>query len=146
MSWPMSGDAPLRIPSPWRNAWYQAVTSVVPGRKRKEHRVERFGLFTYRPLAVQPGSFLEQVQRVSADGQVFLLARPLRALMDLVCLMKIEWQGMGWIEQSLRVDRDAFNDVTGADLRALSNVYKHQRVREFLQELQRALGLEPGDE
>ena len=124
----------------------RTVTSVVPGRKRKEHRVERFGLFTYRPLAVQPGSFLEQVQRVSADGQVFLLARPLRALMDLVCLMKIEWQGMGWIEQSLRVDRDAFNDVTGADLRALSNVYKHQRVREFLQELQRALGLEPGDE
>ena len=124
----------------------RTVTSVVPGRKRKEHRVERFGLFTYRPLAIQPGGFLEQVQRVSADGQVFLLARPLRALMDLVCLMKIKWQGMGWIEQGLRVDHDAFNDVTGADLRVLSAVYKNQRVREFLQELQRALGLEPGDE
>ena len=124
----------------------RTVTSIVPGRKRKEHHVERFGLFTYRPLAVLPGGFLEQVQRVSADGQVFLLARPLRALMDLVCLMKIEWQGMGWIEQSLRVDRDAFNDVTGADLRALSAVYKNQRVQEFLQELQRALEMEPGDE
>jgi hypothetical protein len=124
----------------------RTVTSIVPGRKRKEHQVERFGLFTYRPLPVQPGGFLEQVQRVSSDGQAFLLARPLRALMDLVCLSKIEWKGMGWIEQGLRVDRDMFNDVTGADLRALSAVYKNQRVRDFLQELQRALQLEPGDE
>lgn len=124
----------------------RTVTSIVPGRKRKEHRVERFGLFTYRPMAVLPGGFLEQVQRVSDDGQVFLLAAPLRALMDLVCLKKVEWQGMGWIEQGLRVDPDALNDVTGADMRALSAVYKHQRAREFLQELQQALGLEAGHE
>ena len=118
------------------------VTSILPGRKRKEYRHERYGLFTYRPLAVQAGSFLEQVRREQADGQTFLLAAPLRALIDLVCLRKIEWQGMDWLEQGLRIDREVWREVSGSDLNALKAVYRHQRVQHFLDALALALNLE----
>jgi len=130
----------------WVPEAVHTVTSVLPGRKRKEYRHDRFGLFTYCPLAIRPGGFLEQVQRIQADGQTFLLAAPLRALMDLVCLKKIEWQGMNWIERGLRIDREVWRDVTSAELRALKAVYRHQRVQRFLNELEIALGLQPSHE
>ena len=130
----------------WVPEAVHTVTSVLPGRKRKDYRHDRFGLFTYRPLAIGPGAFLEQVQRIQADGQTFLLAGPLRALLDLVCLKKIEWQGMAWLEHGLRIDREVWHEVTGAELHALNAVYRHQRVQRFLNELEGALGLEPGHE
>lgn len=118
------------------------TTSILPGRKAKEYRHDQFGLFTFHSLAIQTGFFLEQVQRIVADKQSFLLATPVRAFMDLVCFRKIEWQGMDWIEHGMRIDREVWNQVTGAQLQALKNVYKHHRVRRFLNELEIALGLE----
>ena len=117
------------------------TASIVPGRKVREFRHERLGLFTFQPLAIQRGSFLELVRRVEVSGQSFLVAQPLRALLDLVCLKKIEWQGFAWIEQSLRVDVDALKKLTGAELRTLKDVYKHQRMRTFISELEKSLGL-----
>ena len=117
------------------------TASIVPGRKTKEFRHERFGLFTFHPLAIQQGSFLELVLRVEASSQSFLVAEPLRALMDLVCLRKVEWQGLAWIEQGLRVGTDVLNKITGAELRTLKDVYKHERMRNFISELERSLGL-----
>jgi hypothetical protein len=117
------------------------TASIAPGRKAKEFRHQRFGLFTFHPLAIQRGSFLELVRRVEASGQSFLVAEPLRALMDLVCFRKVEWQGLGWIEQGLRIDADALHMVAGADLRTLQNVYKHQRVCDFIRELGQSLGV-----
>jgi len=117
------------------------TTSIVPGRKMKEFRHERLGLFSFQPLAIQRGCFLELVRRIETIGQSFLVAQPLRALLDLVCLKKIEWQGIAWIEQGLRVDAGTLNKVTGAELRTLKEVYKHQRVRKFISELEQSLGL-----
>lgn len=126
----------------WVPEAVHTTTSILPGRKRKDYRHERFGLFTYRPLAIRPGAFLEQVRREQAEGQTFLLAGPLRAFMDLVCLKKIEWQGMSWIERGLRIDREVWREVTGAELRALKTVYRHHRVQRFLNELETGLSLE----
>lgn len=117
------------------------TASIVPGRKIKEFQHERLGLFTFHPLAVQTGYFLELVRRVQAGGQTFLIAQPLRALLDLVCLKKTGWQGFAWIEQGLRIDVDALNRVTGAELRTLKYVYKHERVQRFIAELEKSLGL-----
>lgn len=117
------------------------TASIAPGRKVKEFRHERLGLFTFHPLAIRPGCFLELVRRVEGGGQAFLVAQPLRALLDLVCLKKIQWQGFAWLEHGLRVDVDALNKVTGAELRTVKEVYKHQRVRKFISELEYSLGL-----
>lgn len=117
------------------------TASIVPGRKAKEFRHERLGLFTFYPLAIQRGSFLELVRRVETNGQSFLVAEPLRALMDFVCLKKVEWQGFSWIEQGLRVGADALNQVTGTELRTLKEVYKHERVRNFIGKMEQSLEL-----
>ena len=117
------------------------TTSIVPGRKVKEFRHEELGLFTFHPLAIQQGSFLELVRRVEVNRQSFLVAQPLRALMDLVCLKKIQWQDFAWIEQGLRVDVDALKKVTADELCTLKDVYKHQRVRHFIGELEQSLEL-----
>ena len=121
-----------------------STASVVPGRKAKEFNYESLGRFTFHPLAIQAGYFLELVERVNLGEQPVLMARPVRALLDLVCLRKMEWQGLAWLVQGMRIDEDVLNQVTGAELRTLKQVYKHKRVKRFIAQLEIALGLEPG--
>jgi hypothetical protein len=116
------------------------TASVTPGRKSASCDHALFGNFTFHPLAIQDGCFLERVERRQADHQTFLLASPVRALLDLVCLRKSEWQGMGWLTEGLRIDHELLRGVTGADLRTLASVYKQKRVRDFLKNLARELG------
>ncbi len=120
------------------------TTSIVPGRKSKDFKHEQMGRFTFHPLAIQKGHFLELVERIQLGGQNLLMASPIRALLDLVCQKKIEWQGLAWIEQGMRIDDEVLGRVTSADLRTLKQVYKHKRVQHFLDELEAAWGLEPG--
>jgi len=118
------------------------TASVVPGRKSKDFNCEPLGRFTFHPLAIRPGYFLELVERVQLGEQAVLMARPVRALLDLVCLKKMDWQGLSWLVQGMRIDEEMLNRVTGAELRTLKQVYKHQRVQNFITELEVALGLE----
>jgi hypothetical protein len=120
------------------------TASIVPGRKAKEINHDQLGLFTFNPLALHTGYFLELVNRVQLDDQPVLIASPIRALLDLVCFRKLEWQGLSWIEQGMRIDKESLKIVTGADLGILKQVYKHKQVTHFLSELEVALGLEPG--
>lgn len=54
------------------------TTSIVPGRKAKKYSHEQFGQFTFNPLAIQQGYFLELVNRIQVDKQTFLVAKPAR--------------------------------------------------------------------
>jgi len=121
-----------------------STASVMPGRKAKEFNYEALGRFTFHPLAIQTGYYLELVERVQLGEQPALIARPIRALLDLICLRKMEWQGLAWLVQGMRIDEDVLNQVTGAELRTLQQVYKHKRVKRFIAQLEIALGLEPG--
>lgn len=116
------------------------TASVTPERKSREYEHAVFGHFSFHPLATRPGYFLELVEREKSGKQTMLVARPIRALMDLVCLKKAEWQGMDWLQESLRIEYEALRQVTGAEIRTLKRVYKHQRVIRFLDALARELG------
>ena len=116
------------------------TASVTPGRKSLEYEHAVFGHFSFHSLATQPGYFLELVERQQSKAQTMLVAKPVRALMDLVCLKKAEWQGMDWLQESLRIDDEYLQQVTGADIRTLKLVYKHNRVIRFLDSLARELG------
>jgi hypothetical protein len=117
-----------------------STASVTPGRKSHSYEHPLFGSFTFHPLAIQDGYFLERVERQQIDHQTFLLASPLRALLDLVCLRKTAWQGLGWLTEGLRIDHELLRGVTGADIRTLASVYKQKRVQGFLKALARELG------
>jgi len=114
---------------------------VVPGRKSRDYEHEQMGKFTFHPLAIDKGYFLELVERVQVNQQTMLVAKPIRALMDLVCLRKMDWRGLDWIETGLRIDREYLQSVTGDELNTLKRVYKQKKVQKFLTELELALEL-----
>ncbi|GMR18408.1 MAG: hypothetical protein BMS9Abin33_0819 [Gammaproteobacteria bacterium] len=116
------------------------TASVTPNRKSIKYEHSTFGNFSFHPLATQPGYFLELVDREQSKDQTMFVAKPIRALMDLVCLKKVEWQGMDWLQESLRIDYEYLRQVTGADIRTLKLVYKHKRVIRFLDSLAMELG------
>ena len=116
------------------------TASVTPGRKSLEYDHPAYGRFSFHPLAIQPGYFLELVARLQITGQTMLVAEPFRALMDLVCLRKVEWQGLDWLIEGMRIDYEYLRGITSADIRTLTSVYKQKRMQRFLESLARESG------
>lgn len=124
----------------WIPESVRTIACVTPGTKSFEYDNEYFGRFTFRPLATEPGHFLELVDRLMVDQQAALVAQPARALLDLVCERKVEWQGLRWIVESLRIEPESLRKITSADIRTLALTYKQKRVKEFLSSLAKELG------
>jgi len=123
----------------WIPESVQTIASIVPGRKSKHFDDERMGRFTFHPLAVRPGYFLELVERGEGEGQSFLVASPQRALLDLVCQRKLEWQGIDWFQNGLRIEREYLDAITSDDIQILKLVYKQQRMQGFLAAMEKVL-------
>lgn len=126
----------------WIPEAVQVTASIVPGSKSSNFENSELGHFSFHPLSTQQGHFLELVARTTIDHQTFLVAEPLRALLDLVCLRKLEWQGFDWLEQGMRIEPDLLHSVTGAQLRTLKLVYKQKRMQDFIRNMEKALGME----
>jgi len=60
------------------------------------------------------------------------VARPLRALMDLVAFRKAAWTGLDWITSGLRIDRERLSTIGSRDFQQLKPVYKHKAARSFI--------------
>lgn len=116
--------------------------SAVPGRKSRQFQDNRNGLFTFHPLPVHRLHFLELVKRYQENGQTMLIASPLRALMDLICLRKESWKGLAWLVEGVRIDPDALFAVRQEEIEILKLVYKHQQVQQFIEEMKKELALD----
>lgn len=110
--------------------------SVVPGRRRLEVDLAVLGLFRFYPLALRPGYFLEAVDRHIFAGQATLVAQPLRALLDIVCLRKLEISSIRTLTQSMRIDDELLMQTQAATWQALQRVYAHKRMTTAIQVLQ----------
>jgi len=117
------------------------TASISPGRKTKRYVNEVLGSFSFHPLAINRGYFLEMVERVEVEGQSMFVAKPERALLDLVCLRKMSWKGLKWIERSLRIDHDYLRSIKRQDTEILKLVYKQNRVQRFLNGLCKELNI-----
>lgn len=113
--------------------------SVVPGRRRLEVNHAVFGLFRFYPLALRPGYFLEAVDQHTFAGQTALVAQPLRALLDIICLRKLEIGSIGDLTQSMRIDEGLLMQIPDATWRVLQRVYAHKRMTTAIQVLQQAV-------
>ena len=78
---------------------------------------------------------LEFIERRPLGSQVALLAHPLRAIVDLVTLRKLDWQGLPWLTQGLRIEEAQLRTITRLQVQTLLTVYKQKRPREFLRTL-----------
>ena len=117
------------------------TASISFGTKSRQYEQQNFGRFTFHPLAIETGSFLELVMRQKVGEQTMLIAKPIRALMDLVCLRKKEWQGIDWLIEGLRIEYDYLKTINSKEIKLLKLVYKQKRVKLFLDELGLALGM-----
>lgn len=118
------------------------TASVISGRKSRQFEHEKMGIFNFQPLAVQREYFLELVNRHQINSQTMLVAKPCRALMDLVCLRKLSWEGMDWLLGGLRIDPESLAAITGNDIKILKLIYKHKRVKSYLSYFSRELDLD----
>ena len=114
------------------------VSSVAPGRKSFSFGTDRFGNFSFEPIALNRYMFLVSVHRAQIGESAALVASPLRALMDLVARRKAEWRGLGWLVDGLRIDQDQLAALKRSDFAALRSVYKHKLARTFLTEFESA--------
>ena len=112
---------------------------VTPGRKTLLFNPPDYGRFSFHPLAIHAGRFLELILRTQITRQSMWVAEPLRALMDLVCLRKIPWQGMDWLIKGMRIDEDNLRSIKQNDMETLMLVYKQKRVNDFLRSMARTL-------
>ena len=118
------------------------TASVVSGRKSKQFEHEKMGFFSFHPLAIHRKYFLELVNRYQINGQAMLVAKPCKALMDLICFRKLSWQGMGWFLEGLRIDKKLLTSITADDIKILEQVYKNKRVKSYLSSLSRELHID----
>jgi len=124
----------------WIPETVYTTACVTPGRKTLVFESGKFGHFTFHPLAVYTDRLLELVQRIQISQQTMLVADPLRALMDLVCLRKTQWQGLGWLIEGMRIDEEHLKSTRHTEMMKLMQVYKQKRVNSFLKSLATELG------
>lgn len=110
--------------------------SVTPGRRQLAVDHPALGLFHFYPLALRPGFFLEAVDRHVFAGQTALVAQPLRALLDIVCLRKLEIDSIKSLTQSMRIDDELLMQTQSTTWQALQRVYAHKRMTTAIQTLQ----------
>jgi hypothetical protein len=115
------------------------TASVTPDSKTLRYETNNWGNFEFSPLATNEFQFLVGISRIKVGQSTTLVARPLRALMDLVASRKIAWQGLDWITHGLRVDPEHLQSLSAADFDELAPVYKHKSARDFLANLRLVL-------
>lgn len=125
----------------WIPEAVHSVLSVTAKGKSQTYQHDILGKFEYRRMTVRSGYFLQSVTRHELQHQVALIAEPLRALLDMVYLRKLPWQGLDFLLGGLRIEEQALSAVTELDIMKLLDVYKGKRERKFIEELQRSLRL-----
>ena len=136
----VSGESALSFHG-WIPEAVRSVLSITHKGKSVSYEHERLGKFEYRRMTVKPGYFLQAVTRHELHHQVALIADPMRALMDLVYLRKLPWQGLGFLLDGLRIDEQAIRETSSLSITKLLDVYKGKREKEFIEELLRSQGL-----
>ena len=116
----------------WIPERVHTTASVIPGRKSSVVEHPDFGNFSFSPLALHRDRFLELIERQQIGSQVALVARPLRALIDLVAQRKLEWQGLDWLIEGMRIEESNLRTVKAADVEALAGTYKQKAPNAFL--------------
>lgn len=116
------------------------VVSSVTNNGRTKSFETPLGKFHYHFIPTQPYEFLTGISRESIEGQPFLIASPLRALMDYVYEKKLDWEGLGFLTQSLRIDIQQLNQLNQQDFDAIKRVYRSKKVIRYLEKLEGILG------
>ena len=113
--------------------------SVLPGRRRLECDLMALGLFRFYPLALRRGLFLAAVDRQVFVDHAGLVAQPLRALLDIVCLRKLEDAAIRALLPSMRIDAELLRQTPARTWESLQQVYATKRMAIAIETLHNVL-------
>ncbi len=116
-----------------------SVVSCIPKGRAVVYEHDILGMYEFSRMTVNHGYFLEMVSRHVLNQQVALIAEPLRALLDMVYLRKMEWQGVDFLLNGLRIDENELFGVSSSSIIELKKVYKGKRELLFLEGLQEVI-------
>lgn len=115
------------------------VTSVLASNRTKKF-ITPFGEFVFYQLPVNEYEYLTSVIRVDEiKGEPFLIASPLRALVEHVYIKKIDWENLDYLTSGLRIDIEQLKKINRNDFSEIKNVYRSKRVLLFLENIQQEL-------
>lgn len=77
----------------------------------------------------------------AAPGKAFLLASPLKALVDYSYVHRTKWTSLKSLQDSLRIEDDELQTLNSNHFDELEDVYPQRRVREFIAGLRKELSL-----
>jgi len=122
----------------WIPEAVHGVTSV--GLCRAKSFDTDVGCFDYVQVRQEP--LLAGVERIeSSDSPLsFLMAKPLKALCDLVAARGENWTDSEPLLESLRIDEDCLEGLRRSDFDELIGVYRSRKARCFLDGLRKELG------
>ena len=125
----------------WIPEAVRSVLSVTITGKSVVYLHDTLGKFEFRRMTVNPGFFLQVVERHELQHQIALIAEPVRALLDMVYLRKLPWQGLNYLLEGLRIDEQAIRSVSSNQIARLLDMYKGKREQSFIKGLLRTLAL-----
>lgn len=123
----------------WIPEAVRSVISISAKKKSVGYQHDVFGKYEFRCMATKPGYFYQSVARHKLQNQVALIAKPERALMDLIHLRKSPWQGLDYLIDGFRIDEHEIKSIPSLCFTNLLDVYKGKRERIFIEELTRSL-------
>ena len=123
----------------WLQEQPTAVQSCIPEGRTRRYR-NLFGDFIYTSVPNNGSDFYLGVRREESEQDCFLMAGPERALGDTLLSRKPKWQGITGLCSSLRIDLELLEGLDLNLLKELSNFYRSPELRQYLQNLQSALG------
>lgn len=119
----------------WIPERVSCISSVIHQGRTKSFNTP-LGEFQYFYLPTNEFEFLTCVSRNKVENQPFLIAQPLRALMDLIYEKKIQWQGLDFLTESLRIEMDNLLTLQRVDFNMTKRIYRSKRVLAFIQQLE----------
>lgn len=119
----------------------EAVYQVASVSNRRTQRFQTpLGTFVYQRVPSRPlmaGVVSTEVQK----GTWAYVATPLRAIVDLIYIRKIEWKvhGLSFLTDSMRIEEDDLKKIDMSDLNDIIQAVRSHRVRVYLKRMVKEL-------
>lgn len=112
------------------------VTAIAPSGRKREFKTP-LGYFSYAPAyVVAPKLFYAGVEPFILNEKQVLVARPLRAILDLVYWHRLSDISIDFLSESLRIEADDVAKFSKAEIELLRPVYSARYIQNFLNELE----------
>lgn len=128
----------------WIPKKIETITSVFSGQNGSGTRnfyVPGIGEFSHDPIQTRKDGQVDGVRNVTVGNNEFLMATPLRALVDYAFINKINFTSISFLTNGIGVDAEKLKSLTEEDFNEISCTYKSKKAIMFLEALGSELGL-----